>query len=187
MNEAMRGYLTPFLIWSMAAAPLLLAICKVRRNVFLGITGLVGGTAFVAWIAFAGYGYRFAENLTTSLNGSFYVYKAGEPWKKGDYVAFRSNGGHGYPAGATFIKVVVGVPGDTVSRVDRAFSVGGHYVGLAKTHAKTGEALEAAQGGVIPPGEYFLATPNPDSFDSRYAEIGNVKDMHIIGRARELF
>ncbi len=187
MTEAMRGYLTPFLIWSMAAAPLLLAICKVRRKVFLGITAVVGGTAVAAWVAFAGYGYRFAENLTTSLNGSFYVYKEGDAWKKGDYVAFRSNGGHGYPAGSTFIKVVVGVPGDTVIRADRAFSVGDHYVGLAKTHAKNGEPLAAAEGGVIPPGEYFLATPNPDSFDSRYAEVGNVKELQIIGRAHELF
>jgi conjugal transfer pilin signal peptidase TrbI len=187
MTEAIRGYLTPFLIWSMAAAPLLLAICKVPRKVFLGITGAVGGAALVAWVASAGYGYRFAENLTTSLNGSFYVYKAGDVWQKGDYVAFRSNGSHGYPVGATFIKIVVGVPGDVVIRDDRAFFVGDAYVGTAKTHAKTGKALEPAEGGLIPPGEYFLATPNPDSFDSRYAAIGNVKANQIVGRARELF
>lgn len=185
--NAMHGYLTPLLIWSMAAAPLLLAICRVKRSVFLGITSVIGGSAVLAWVAFAGYGYRFSENLTSSLNGSFYAYRAGDPWKKGDYVAFRSKGGHGYPPGATFIKVVVGVPGDVVKRAGRAFSVGDRYVGVAKTHAKNGEALEAAPGGVILDGEYFLATPNPDSFDSRYAEVGNVKELHIIGRAREIF
>lgn len=183
----MRGYITPFLIWSMAAAPLLLAICSVRRSAFLAITAVIGFTAVGAWVAFAGYGYRFSESLTSSLTGHFYAYRAGDPWQKGDLVAFRSNGGHGYPAGATFIKVVVGVPGDVVIRSDRAFSVGDQYVGVAKTHAKNGDVLEAAAGGVIQQGEYFLATPDPSSFDSRYAVNGNVKQDQIIGRARELF
>jgi conjugal transfer pilin signal peptidase TrbI len=89
--------------------------------------------------------------------------------------------------GATFIKVVAGVPGDMVKRDDRTFMVGDQYVGVAKVTAKSGEPLEAAAAGVIQKGEYFLATPNPDSFDSRYAVNGNIKQMHIIGRAREIF
>ena len=185
--NGLRGYLTPFLIWSMAAAPLLLAICRVRRSVFLGVTACVGIAAVAAWVAFAGYGYRFSENLTDSLNGHIYVYKNGEPWKKGDLVAYRWHGGYGYPAGATFIKVVVGVPGDVVKRDNRTFSIEDKYIGVAKVRAKSGEPLEAAAAGVIREGEYFLATPNPDSFDSRYAANGNIKHMHIIGRAHEIF
>ena len=183
----LRGHLIPFLIWSMAAAPLLLAICRVQRSVFLGITVCAGLTTVSAWVAFAGVGYRFSENLTTSLNGHIYVYKASDPWKKGDLVAYRWKGGYGYPAGATFIKVVSGVPGDVVKRNGRTFLVGDQYIGVAKVKAKSGEPLEAAAAGVIPEGEYFLATPNPDSFDSRYAVNGNIKQMHIIGRAREVF
>jgi conjugal transfer pilin signal peptidase TrbI len=184
----LRGHLTPFLIWTMAAAPLLLAICRVRRSVFLGITAGVGIAAVSAWVAFAVFGYRFSENLTTSLNGHIYVYKVGDPWKKGDLVAYRWKGGYGYPMGATFIKVVAGVPGDVVKRDDdRTFLVDDQYIGVAKVKAKSGETLEAAAPGVIQEGEYFLATSNPDSFDSRYAVNGNIKKMYIIGRAREIF
>jgi len=183
----MRGYIFPFLIWSMVAAPLLLAICRVRRSAFLGITAFVGLAAVAAWIAFVGFGYRFSENLTSSLNGHVYVYKVGEPWQKGDLVAYRWKGGFGYPAGATFIKIVAGVPGDVVKREDRTFLVGNQYIGVAKVKAKNGKPMEAAAGGVIQPGEYFLSTPHPDSLDSRYAVSGNVKQMHIIGMAREIF
>lgn len=183
----MKGLVTPIVICSMAAAPALFAALRAPRALFLGVTAVIGATAFAGYIAYAGYGYRFTENLTGSLNGHIYAYRPGDPFKKGDMVAYGWHGGFNYAPGSIFIKKVAGEPGDEVKRDGRTFYVGGQYIGLAKTKAKTGEPLEAAAEGVIPVGEYFLATPSPDSFDSRYAVTGNVKQREIIGRAYELF
>lgn len=183
----MKGLITPIIICSLAAAPLAFAVLKVPRKLFIASASAVGIASFGCYIAFAGFGYHFVENLSGSLNGNIYVYKAGEPFKKGDIVAYRWNGGMNYAPGSVFIKRVAGAPGDTVRREGRTFYVAGQYIGLAKTVAKTGEPLEAASAGVIPPGQYFLATPSPDSLDSRYAVTGNVKEWEIIGKAYELF
>lgn len=183
----MRGFITPLVICGLAATPFVCAICRVPRQWFIGLTAVVGTTALAGYIAFAGLGYRFTENLTTSLNGYLYAYKPGAPFKKGDLVAYHWHGGFNYARGSIFIKKVVGVPGDEVRRDGRTFFVAGRYIGLAKPNARTGEALEATAVGVIPDGAYFLATPSPDSLDSRYAATGNVMRSEIIGKAYELF
>ncbi len=63
----------------------------------------------------------------------------------------------------------------------------GQYVGPAKLFSKYGVPLQPANGGVIAAGEYFVATPNPNSLDSRYAMTGNVKSVDVIGRTYEIF
>ena len=183
----MRGLITPIVICSLAVAPLVFAVCRAPRKVFMAATAAVGAAALAGYVAFAGYGYRFTENLTTSLDGHIYVYKPGEPFKKGDTVAYRWHGGFNYAPGSIFIKNVAGGPGDEIKRDGSAFFVGSQHIGVAKPKARTGEPLEAAAGGLIPEGEYFLATPSPDSLDSRYAVTGNVKQREIIGKAHELF
>ena len=60
------------------------------------------------------------------------------------------------------------MPGDLVKREGNAFWVGGHFVGIAKPISKAGVPLEAAQAGLIAPGEYFVATPSPDSLDESH-------------------
>ena len=129
----------------------------------------------------------FSINLTKSLPGTLYVIHKGSGFTKGDLIAYRWHGGATYPAGVTFIKRVVGVPGDTVKRAGTAFWVGGQYVGVAKPKSKAGVPLTPAAEGVIPAGEYFVATASPDSLDSRYALSGNIKEAAVIGRAYEIF
>jgi conjugal transfer pilin signal peptidase TrbI len=41
--------------------------------------------------------------------------------------------------------------------------------------------------GVLPQGRYYMAAPNPDSLDSRYNWVGQVKDSQIIGRGFRIF
>ncbi|MCG1048712.1 MULTISPECIES: S26 family signal peptidase [Mycetohabitans] len=129
----------------------------------------------------------FTINLTKSLPGTFYVIHKGGSLSKGDLIAYRWHGGATYPAGTTFIKRVAGVPGDTVKRDGTAFFVNDQYIGVAQPFSKAGVPLAPAKGGPIQPGEYFVATPNPDSLDSRYALTGNVKQVDVIGRAYEVF
>ena len=183
----MKGYVTPILVWSMACAPLLCAICKLPRRFYLGGAGAFALTAVAAYIAAIGYGLRLTENLTASLDGHVYLHRPGVPLRRGDLVAFRWPGGASYPPGAIFIKRVVGLPGDRIERVGNAFWVAERYVGLAKPTSRAGIPLMPAPAGTIPAGEYFVATQNVDSLDSRYALAGNVKHVQILGRAYELF
>jgi len=71
-------------------------------------------------------------NASPSLPHRIYLIHKGAMPLRGDLVAFRWAGGGPYAAGVTFVKVLEGVPGDTVGRVDRDFFVNGHAVGTAK-------------------------------------------------------
>jgi conjugal transfer pilin signal peptidase TrbI len=85
-----------------------------------------------------------------------------------------------------FGKVVRGVPGDVVSRKDRAFFVNGRQVATAKTVSRRGEPLALGPTGTVPKGCYFVTTPHKDSFDSRYAAIGWVCKSRILGIGRPI-
>ena len=85
-----------------------------------------------------------------------------------------------------FGKVVSGVPGDVVTRKDRAFFVNGHLVATAKPASRRGEALALGPTGTVPKGCYFVTTPHKDSFDSRYAAIGWVCKSRILGVGRPI-
>lgn len=183
----MRGIVTPIVIWSLAVLPAVFALCRVPRRVFLAVAGIVGVFCIGAWFSVAAFGYGFTESLTSSLDGHIYVHKRGEPFKKGDLVAFRWLGGATYPPGTIFIKHVVGMPGDVVNRVGDEFWVGDQYIGRAKPKSRAGVPLTPAAGGPIPAGEYFVATSSRDSLDSRYALTGNVKSYQVLGKAYEIF
>lgn len=183
----MRGLVTPLFIWSLASLPLWLGLCRSRGKTMAWAGAVVAVGGLVLWVATAGLGYRVTENLSGSLNGHLYVHRAGEVFRKGDLVAFRWKGDRHYPAGTVFIKRVAGWPGEHVRREGRAFWIGDAYIGLAKPFSKAGVALEPAAEGVIPAGQYFVATEHADSLDSRYALVGTLPQHVIIGRAHELF
>ena len=126
-------------------------------------------------------------NMSHSLPGTLYVINKHSDVQRGDLAAYRWHGGAGYPRGTIFIKQVAGLPGDTVRRVDRAFWVDERVIGVAKPTSKAGRPLLPAAAGVIAPGDYFMATPSPDSLDSRYAVSGNIPLIDIIGKAYEIF
>jgi conjugal transfer pilin signal peptidase TrbI len=131
--------------------------------------------------------FTFTVNLTQSLPGALYLIHRGGAFKKGDLIAYRWQGGATYPAGVMFIKRVFGMPGDIVRRTGATFWVNNQRIGKAKPQSKAGVPLAPAPAGVIPAGEYFVATPHPDSLDSRYVLAGNVKRSEIIGRAYAIF
>lgn len=168
-----------------AAAPLVFA--KGTRRVFLLAVGGFAATVAMAVVTTMAWGWSITENLTHSLNGSIYIHRAGEPFTKGDLVAYRWRGGATYPAGTTFIKRIVGVPGDTIRTEGRQVWVNDALIGTAKPFSRAGVPLEAVEPGVIPEGRYFVATPMVDSLDSRYKLTGTIANAEIIGRAHEVF
>ena len=125
--------------------------------------------------------------MTESLPGTLYVVHKGGSVVKDDLVAFHWPGGASYPAGTTFIKRVAGVSGDRVTVVGREVWVNDQFIGIAKPQSRAGFPLSPVAGGVIGQGEYFVATPSPDSLDSRYALCGNIKQSAVIGRAYGIF
>lgn len=131
--------------------------------------------------------YGFGLNASPSLPYRFFLIHKGEMPQRGDYVAFRWPGGGPYPAGVTFVKIVAGMAGDTVTRVERDFFVNGTHVGQAKTVSRQGVPLELGPAGVLPAGRYYVRAPHPDSLDSRYRLTGWVSEEQIIGRAYALF
>ena len=119
----------------------------------------------------------------------------------GDAVLFEPRPDRGEPAPAAepggqapspgaavpYLKTVRGVAGMRIAvDADRAVSVGGVVLGIAKPHALDGRALEAIAPGTVPAGYYYLHGDHVDSHDSRYAEIGLVPRGRILARALAL-
>jgi conjugal transfer pilin signal peptidase TrbI len=149
--------------WSIAYFLAVLAVVVVQESFALGI------------------------NASPSLPHRLFLIHKGEMPIKSDLVAFRWAGGGPYRAGTTFVKILAGTPGDTVSRVDRDFFLNALPVGTAKPTSRTGTALEFGPTGILPIDHYYVHAPHPDSLDSRYALTGWITRSQIIGRAYALF
>ncbi|KUY72678.1 peptidase S26 [Burkholderia cepacia] len=155
------------------------------RLAVIAAAGTLGLAGFACWSINPWFDYSI--NLTHSLPGTLYVTHIGEPVKRGDLVAFRWHGGATYPRGVIFIKRVAGVAGDVVTVRGGIFYVNETAIGRAKSVTLAGVPLTPSAPGVIPEGRYFVATPNPNSLDSRYALTGNIPQPDVIGRAYEIF
>ena len=135
------------------------------------------------WLAAAS---RVHVNASTSDGawGYFVLPLTGAPGR-GDKVLFDPPEAAGSPI--PYMKSVRGLPGDRVEvDQERRILVNGEFLGVAKTHALNGRALEAIGPGVIPPVHYYVHADHVDSHDSRYGEIGLIPRKRIRGRALAL-
>jgi conjugal transfer pilin signal peptidase TrbI len=146
------------------------------------------GLAYLAWTSIHDWSqaHAFMINASDSLpNWAFFVEKKVMP-QRGQYVFFRVPetklirahfGEHPSPFG----KLVYGLGGDLVNRVGRTVYVNGTAVAKIKPVSKRGEALTPGPLGRVPSNCFFVATPHPDGFDSRYADVGWVCPAQIVG------
>lgn len=126
--------------------------------------------------------YHVGLNTTESLNDWGYIVdRRNRSPKRGDLVEFVVPDNRYYPAGASFVKRVVGLPGDLVERRGDHVYVAGRHVGRVKTHDREGRPVEAGPTGIIPPGRIYVAGDHQDSLDSRYAVIGFIEARRVIG------
>ncbi|MEO0608403.1 MAG: S26 family signal peptidase [Pseudomonadota bacterium] len=125
-------------------------------------------------------------NQTQSLPNWIFIVDKGVPPQRGDMVAFTPGPNPYYPENLPFVKIVRGVSGDAVSIEGVEVAVNGERLGAIKSLTGANPNVTAIDPGTIPNGQYFVWSPSPDSFDSRYKEIGYVEDIRIIGRARPL-
>ncbi|WP_242121848.1 S26 family signal peptidase [Sphingomonas lacusdianchii] len=130
--------------------------------------------------------HAFMINASESLpNWAFFVEKGGEV-AKGKYVFFvpPSNAlvrRHFGPDSGPFGKRVIGMPGDLVSHDGPWVLVNGARVAHMKPRSRFGETLTPGPVGRVPEGCYYVGSPHPDGFDSRYAEIGFACRKQLIG------
>ena len=137
-----------------------------RNRVLVGLVGLAA-----LWLLVAS-----RVHVNTSWSDGAWGYLAlpilGDP-DVGDVVLFDPPPEIG--ADVPYLKTVRGLPGARVKVwADRAVSIDGLVLGVAKMEARDGRSLEAVAPGPVPDGHYFLHGPHRDSHDSRYAEIGFV-------------
>lgn len=160
---------------------------KARRlRNYLLLSLAVGGVTFYALAWFIGH-YRVLGNETDSLSERFYLMERNRDYRplvRGSYLAFHIGTIQHYPAGMIFVKTVVGLPGDVIQWDKDEVYVAGHRVGLAKRQNRFGDTMQPFNDGkdtIIPPNHYFVATDHPDSYDSRYADLGLVSGNQIAG------
>ncbi|MDP3334463.1 MAG: S26 family signal peptidase [Alphaproteobacteria bacterium] len=108
-------------------------------------------------------------NLSNSLPGRMFI---GTTWsftpQRGDIVSFDHPM---FPA--PIAKVVVGVAGDFVDILSGHAIVNGSDRGIILDKSpRSGKPLTPIEHGLIPDDYVYVWAPHPESFDSRYADIG---------------
>jgi conjugal transfer pilin signal peptidase TrbI len=146
---------------------------------------------------------------------SIWLIKKGEKPERGDYVSFVGHGIPNFADGVRWVKIMTGMPGDRVrtvtipvsertanievievnglpmqkrlqGRVYLQTSPNGHVTYYRVFEKDTmGRSLPIIGNQTIPLGHYFVSTPAPRSFDSRYWGLIDEKD--ILGKAYPIF
>lgn len=121
-------------------------------------------------------------NKSESLPPKVFLILKGTSFKKGDLIAIQGHNTKYYPA-ATFVKRVMGFPGDQLTHQGKSFFINSIYGGELLEKTSFGGPLTSLKNIIIPDGYFFLKADHTRSFDSRYEEFGLVKEEHIKGRA----
>ena len=130
--------------------------------------------------------HAFMINASESLpNWAFFVTVDKAPGQ-GDYVFFTPPEGelverHFGPDQGPFGKQVIGMPGAIVEHRGEWVYVNGKRIAHMKPRSRLDETLHPGPIGVVPHSCYYVGTPHPDGFDSRYAEIGFACRKAILG------
>lgn len=141
--------------------------------------------AFVAVYFFGQIRTNIGQSMQTTLSDGdrilidTFSYRIGSP-KRNDLIAFKPNGSD---TAHTYIKRVIGLPGETVQIKDGMIYINGQvYLEKADypTITNAGLAAEEIELGVT---EYFVLGDNRNnSEDSRYADVGLVDSDYIEGK-----
>lgn len=136
---------------------------------------------FIPLAFWIGNHFKLVFNRTDSLPQKVWVLVLNKTPHRGDYIAFKPPLKSGLPLNLILHKQVLGIEGDVVTRQERNFFINGHVVAEAKTHSLKGEPLALGFVGTLQKGQYYVSTPHPDSFDSRYEKMGWINLDSILG------
>ncbi len=157
---------------------------KLYKNLL--IIGLLGGLLHLTiWICSPW--FKLGFNISNSVDGFFFIIVKGKEISKGELMAF-------YPPPSShikniwFVKYAVGVAGEQVTWWNNKFFINGSLYGQAKNISSDGKTtLYKNRVSPIPQNHYFVWSPHPNSYDSRYQSIGMVPQKNVIGRAFRIF
>lgn len=108
------------------------------------------------------------------------LYDASSP-KRGDIIVFKPNGNENLHS---YVKRIVGLPGETVQIKDGAVYIDGKKLKESYRTTSLAEAGLAAEEITLGGNEFFVLGDNRESSeDSRMADIGNVERSEIEGKA----
>lgn len=130
--------------------------------------------------------FGYAHNITDSLPHKHFIIVKHKNVAVGDYILFAAPKSSKY-VGMNLIKQIVGDAGCKVVVNGNQVFINQELIGVAKSHAKTENALAIASAGIISDGKYFVANKHVDSYDSRYLDFGLIDGQDIIGVAHPLW
>lgn len=130
---------------------------------------------------------RIGINATDSLNGYIALTDLSAKPKLDDIVLFEAPENKFTSKGVPFMKIIVGVEGDTIMVKGDELYVGGKFRGIVKKFSNNGVDLFPIEDQVIPENMFFMWTPHPDSYDSRYKSIGLINEDSIFGVSQFIF
>ena len=107
------------------------------------------------------------------------IYDASKP-KRSDIIVFKPNGNEN---ARSYIKRIIGLPGETVQIRDGVIYIDGEVYDEAADYPEIQNPGLAENGVSLKSNEYFVLGDNRNnSEDSRYADIGTVKKRYIVGK-----
>lgn len=161
-------------------------LCKNKEKslrVLLIVFVIFGGSSLFH-LAFPDVSLAF--NRSQSLNGWVYIIIKNRVPNVGELVAFYPPK-NPYYQNKWFVKEIKAQGGDRISFENSNVYINGVYESYAKSFTKKGKKLARGNEGTIPVGYYYVGTSHPDSYDSRYADIGWIPQSSFIGRAIKIF
>ena len=152
-----------------------------RIYVILGLLLISAGITF-SYLKLSG--LTFGLNVSESLPQKVFLVKENEPFTRGEIVQFNHKEDEGgfFPNDSRMMKKVIGMPGDNVEFIGSEFYINGVKFGAAKDLSLTGKKLTKNTSKTLGDDEYFVFTPHPDSFDSRYIHMGYISKSQITGK-----
>jgi type IV secretory pathway protease TraF len=146
-------------------------------------------SAIVAMLVFRHF-FAFGIIWSPSVQPSFVLVVRGSTVGVGDLAAYRYPGATigDYRAGDQMIHWVIAGEGASITVADnRAVSVDGKPVGVAKAATYRGQPLQPVTPKLIPKDHFYVLGTDSNSLDSRYEHAGLVPRGEFIGRAIVLY
>lgn len=160
---------------------------KKTRYIFSWFLQTILALVLAAFVAYGFFGTVIMQenSMEPTIHANDHVrvnriaYLTGTPERE-DVIAFYKSDSR---TGSIQIKRVIGLPGDKVQIKDGVILINGEIYEESEQYTKMNNAGLAADEITLKKGEYFVLGDNRNnSEDSRFIDMGNIKEENIIGK-----